>query len=437
VTVTNSSGCTSSCSITLTVNPLPVCSIAGNNTVCSGVATSFTASGGTSYSWSGPSGFTANTDIITNITTAGTYNVTVTNSSGCTSSCSRTLTVNPLPVCAIAGNNTVCSGVATSFTASGGTSYSWSGPSGFTANTAIITNITTAGTYNVTVTNSSGCTSSCSRTLTVNALPICSITGSNTICSGQSTSFTASGGTSYSWSGPSGFNANTAIITNITAAGTYNVTVTNSSGCTSSCSIPLTVNTSPTVTVNSPLYCSNLAAPTITATPIPAGTYNYVWTVPAGAPNPGNVASFTATAVAGTYSVVITNPTTGCTGNGSGTLTLGAPPVISQNPADITGCKSGGNSNVSFTAQSTSGSPAPTAQWQVSADNITYTNLTTELQRSQQAVALLLPNLLSFQASPIWRNSIASCLQMHAARLLLPGLTYILAGSHYCSEWSK
>ena len=33
---------------------------------------------------------------------------------------------------------------------------------------------------------------------------------------------------------------------------------------------------------------------------------NYVWTVPVGATNPGNVASFTS-GIAGTYSVVITN----------------------------------------------------------------------------------------------------------------------------------
>jgi hypothetical protein len=31
---------------------LPVCNITGNSTVCSGVSTSFIASGGTSYSWS-------------------------------------------------------------------------------------------------------------------------------------------------------------------------------------------------------------------------------------------------------------------------------------------------------------------------------------------------------------------------------------------------
>src|SRR6185369_15412051 len=91
---------------------------------------------------------------------------------GCSCSCSRTLTVNPLPTCAITGgNNSVCSGVTTTWSATAGmSSYSWSGPSAFSASTQNIT-IGTAGTYNVIITDGNGCTSSCSRTLTVNPNP--------------------------------------------------------------------------------------------------------------------------------------------------------------------------------------------------------------------------------------------------------------------------
>ena len=92
--------------------------------------------------------------------------------------------------------------------------------------------------------------------------------------------------------------------------------------------ITVTVNPLPTVTVNSPTVCHGTSA-TIIAAPGTAGTYNYAWTVPFGAANPGNVATFTTT-VAGTYSVVITNTTTSCSSAlASGTLTVNPLPNTS------------------------------------------------------------------------------------------------------------
>ena len=79
-----------------------------------------------------------------------------------------------------------------------------------------------------------------------------------------------------------------------------------------------------TVSVNSPIQCQGAAA-TVTATPNTAGTYNYVWTVPSGVTNPGNVASFTTT-IGGNYSVVITSTTTSATASGSGIVTFN--PII-------------------------------------------------------------------------------------------------------------
>jgi gliding motility-associated-like protein len=82
-------------------------------------------------------------------------------------------------------------------------------------------------------------------------------------------------------------------------------------GCSSlSASGTVTINANPIVTVTGDTVCQGSQA-TITANPATSGTYSYVWTVPTGASNPGNVDTFT-TAVAGTYSVVITNTTTGC-----------------------------------------------------------------------------------------------------------------------------
>ncbi|MES2371433.1 MAG: T9SS type A sorting domain-containing protein [Bacteroidota bacterium] len=84
------------------------------------------------------------------------------------------------------------------------------------------------------------------------------------------------------------------------------------------------------VTVNAATKCTNDAAVTIAATPLQSGTYNYVWTVPTGATNPGNVQSFPAT-VAGTYSVTITDQTSGGAGSASATLTVSPSPAVTVN----------------------------------------------------------------------------------------------------------
>ena len=74
--------------------------------------------------------------------------------------------------------------------------------------------------------------------------------------------------------------------------------------------IKVTVFEPPVVTVNSPTICTGGTA-TITATVVPAGNYNYSWTVPSGFTNPGNVASFS-TSTTGSYTVSVTNKSLIC-----------------------------------------------------------------------------------------------------------------------------
>lgn len=121
-----------------------------------------------------------------------------------------------------------------------------------------------------------------------------------------------------------------------TGTATLQVVETNSAGCVGDpVTIIVTVNPLPTVTVNSAAICPGSLA-TITATPGAAGTYSYVWTVPAGATNPGNTASFTS-GIAGIYSVVITNTATNCgSASASGTVTISAAPtLVITNPVAV------------------------------------------------------------------------------------------------------
>jgi len=97
VVTINATGCKDSCEAVITENAAPpVCSITGSNVVCEGSTTEFCATPGmVSYSWSGPGGFSANTQCSGEISEAGYYKVFIEDDNGCTNTCSTELVVNP------------------------------------------------------------------------------------------------------------------------------------------------------------------------------------------------------------------------------------------------------------------------------------------------------------------------------------------------------
>jgi hypothetical protein len=271
VTVTNSSGCTGSATAATTANANPTPSISGNTTFCQGSSTTLSAgSGYSAYLWSNG----ATTSSI-NVSTAGTFTVTVTNASGCTGSTSATTTVNSNPTPSISGATSFCLGNSTTLSAGAGFSaYLWSNG----ATTSSI-NVSTAGTFTVTVTNASGCTGSTSATTSVNPLPVATITPSGNITTCNSSQLLNAGtgiGFSFQWR----LNSNnilgaTADNYTATVSGNYDVVVTLS-GCsaTSSQSI-LTLGTgSPQITANG---STNICAGSNVQLSAPAGASSYQW----------------------------------------------------------------------------------------------------------------------------------------------------------------
>lgn len=131
-----------------------------------GLSATAAGSGTTTWNWSGPNGFTSTAQNPT-VSTAGTYTVVATNSSG-SGSTSVTVTENKTPptVTATGGTLTCGSSVTLSATSSvSGSIYSWTGPNGFTSTTQNPT-VSTAGTYTVTVNNpANGCTASATATV--------------------------------------------------------------------------------------------------------------------------------------------------------------------------------------------------------------------------------------------------------------------------------
>ena len=74
-------------SVNISENPLPTASAASNGPLCLGATLNLTSTGGSSYSWTGPNGFTSalQNPTIDNFSAAeaGTYSVTVTDNNGC------------------------------------------------------------------------------------------------------------------------------------------------------------------------------------------------------------------------------------------------------------------------------------------------------------------------------------------------------------------
>jgi len=226
VSVTDANNCISTASVTVTVNSLPTASIGGTTTICNGANTTLTASGAPGYAWSGSLG--SNASVMVSPTSTTTYTVTITDGNGCTDTETSTVTVNSLPTASISGTTTICSGASTTLTAAGAPGYAWSDMLG--SNASVMVSPTSMTTYTVTVTDGNGCTDTETSTVTVNSLPVASVSGDLTVCSGESTTLTASGANSYLWNGMLGTNA--AIMVAPTTNTTYSVTVTDANNCT-------------------------------------------------------------------------------------------------------------------------------------------------------------------------------------------------------------
>jgi hypothetical protein len=278
---TNLNGCSDSAATGITVtteNPLPVVTLSGTASFCAGDSTVLTgSSGGTSQWYMNGIAIGGATSSIYTATVPGVYNMTKTNVNSCTDSAATGITVveNPLPVVALSGNTSFCSGsntVLSDSSATGTTQWYMDGsPIGGAINFAYAA--TAEGVYNMTETDANGCTDSSATGITVseNALPVVTLSGTASFCAGDSTVLTgSSGGTSQWYMNGLAIGGATSSTYTATVEGVYNMTKTNANACTDSSATGITVveNALPDVS-------TSLTNETITANF--SGAISYQW----------------------------------------------------------------------------------------------------------------------------------------------------------------
>ena len=293
--------------------------LSGPSTFCAGNNVKFTATSSSSYSWKNMGSQVATVSSYTT-SIAGSYNVELSNATGCKVSSAAVKTAIGSPITIIqnvkvdAGawtavpSATVCAGSTVNLgpwptTAVG---WSWTGPNNFTSSLRdpIFTNISAAnaGTYTATFTDGSGCKATSTFNIQVSAVPTATITSpTKSICAGASVVLTASAGSSYKW-----FNGTTQVGMESTytaaIAGSYTVEVSNASGCKASSAVTqVTVSTLPVATITTPItsFCSGEST-VLTAS---IGS-SYKWFN--GTTQVGTTATYRADA-AGSYSVEVSN----------------------------------------------------------------------------------------------------------------------------------
>lgn len=249
--VEDANGCQDTGSVVITVNPLPAVSAGPDVTICANDNTTLTASSptATGYSWSPVTGLNnatiASPIALPAVTT--TYTVTVTDANNCSNTDDVLVTVNPRPITNAGADQPICFGDTIPLLATGAISYSWSPAIGLSDPNIADPDAypTTTTTYTVTGTAANGCTQDDEVIITVNPLPVITVTPDSRICEGEDIQLNASGGTTYTWSPAAGLTCTNCPAPVASPAQTivYTVEAATALGCTDTASVEVFVAT--------------------------------------------------------------------------------------------------------------------------------------------------------------------------------------------------
>ena len=280
----------------------------GNSTILNGGPV------GNTYSWSPSTGLSSSTvaSPIANPNSTTTYVLTITDVAGCSDIDSVVVTVNPIPnINLSAVPMAICIGGSTVLTATGANSYTWNPSTGLssTIGTSVTATPIVTTTYIVIGTSVNNCTGSQTIIVTVNPLPVLSITpNAPAICIGNNILLTVVGADTYIWSPSNTLSASTGASVTATPAitTTYTVIGTSIAGCTSTSTVVVTVTSLPGVIATSTNYtiCSGQST-TLNG----SGAATYSWDPTTGLSSPNSSSTSASPSATTTYTLIGMNGT--------------------------------------------------------------------------------------------------------------------------------
>ncbi|OFY17810.1 MAG: hypothetical protein A2X02_00585 [Bacteroidetes bacterium GWF2_29_10] len=338
VNVTDINGCQETSSAIIDVFALPVADAGFDKTICFGDSTQIITNPAYTALWN--NGLTISNNDSTNTTiwakpiATTTYILKVTNANSCTDKDTVIVYVNPLPIVNTNGNQTICIYDTATLVATGGTSYLWAPNTDINDNTKDTVKVypTTNTTYNVTVTDNNSCSNTNMITVTVNSLPIITISKDTFICAGDSIAIMAStpGFANYTWSPVAGLNYTNIDSLNASPVDTtiYTVTVTDANNCVNTAAVTINVNPIPVVNAGTDFTICNGDQITLKV----ANTYDtYSWSN-----NVYTSDNIISPIISTTYEVTISKD--GCTNSDDVVVKVNNLPALTINIDDDTIC---------------------------------------------------------------------------------------------------
>ena len=230
--------------------PIPTITSSNGSSFCKGDSVVLTSSTALHYKWS--TGDTTQSIVVKD---SGNYSVTTTGTLHCQKkSKAFKITIYPLPNPKIdtSGITAICKGLSVTLSSSISGKYMWN-----TSDTSKSIIVNATGSFYVVVTDIHGCSgTSPTKNVTVNSLPIVTITGDSIVCANSLHPYLAgSTGNTYKWtidSGAvtSGVSTNKIGVTwNNAVSGLVKLKETNSNGCSDSAKLKISINPLPIVKI--------------------------------------------------------------------------------------------------------------------------------------------------------------------------------------------